>query len=69
MIWESYKRSEHLEELPFAVQDIHFVAYIRIGYDQYWRNPKGGWEKTDYREVLETIEKLEMLAAKALAEV
>ena len=59
-----FSKTEHIDELPFTVvgglpED---VVYIRVGADQYWKNPKGGWDKTIYYDVIETIENLNRTA-------
>jgi hypothetical protein len=35
------------------------VVYIRLGHEQWWKNPDGGWDKTSYFEVLEAIDHIE----------
>lgn len=60
MIQDLYQRKFHIDELPFSVLGgiDDSVVYIRMGYDQYWRNPNGGWDVTSYWEIIKTIEKL-----------
>ena len=61
MVAQHFTNSEHIDELPFTMPGgiPDAVVYIRIGYQQYWKNPNGGWDVTSYYEVLETIEKLD----------
>jgi len=54
--------TEHIETLPFKIQGgDDSVMYVRVGMRQYWRNPKGGWEVSDYQDVLDTIDRLEAI--------
>jgi len=53
-----FRDATHIDDLPDE------ICYIRTGYDQYWRDPKGGWWHTSYQDVLDTIERIEKVNSK-----